>query len=573
MKPIGLPESPIWLIGDFPSVMEYKNGTVFSSSSGAELRRVLDDVGLDPDGDCFFYNVSRVRPAGRYQSDLYKYDWFCTKTQHIARGHIPYGDPQDNLRYISKELAYEFKHILAMAKRHRPRIIIGLGELPLLCFGGKSGIMNWRGSCLEVKLGESSCKFIPTIHPEKFMKQWEWRYFAKQDIRRAKRESSHRKYNFPETNYVIRPDFSSTIGYLDRLIARGTAANPERPLHLGVDIETRFRQITCLGIAESPYAGICIPFVCHDSPSGYWSEAEELAINAKVRTLLTLPDVQSHGQNFNYDMQYMVRQWGFIPTLGLDTMTAWHVCYSGLPKALAFICSMMLPNYVYWKDEGYGHAPDPSKEDQYWTYNIKDACRTLELVPLLEKLIDKVGQRAQYEEQMAGLLPRLRMMMRGVKRDVKAAGPMILKVMEAQAQREEYFQSLTDVLVGDAQLVKSKTAKPWYRSPPQQVKLFYEIFNLPVQRNKHTKRPTTDNAALDKLKDREPLLAPVFTALQEYRSLGVFLSTFLQVPLDWDRRMRCSYGCGMTETFRDTSSEDAFGFGGNMQNIPKGTEE
>ena len=56
------------------------------------------------------------------------------------------------------------------------------------------------------------------------------------------------------------------------------------------------------------------------------------------------------------------------------------------------------------------------------------------------------------------------------------------------------------------------------------------------------------------------------------RSLGVFLSTFVNAPLDVDGRMRCSFNIAGTETYRFSSSKNAFGSGMNMQNIPKGGE-
>ncbi len=58
--------------------------------------------------------------------------------------------------------------------------------------------------------------------------------------------------------------------------------------------------------------------------------------------------------------------------------------------------------------------------------------------------------------------------------------------------------------------------------------------------------------------------------MQRYRSTGVFLSTFIQAPLDHDRRIRSSYNPVGTETLRFSSRADAFGFGTNLQNIPKG---
>jgi len=52
----------------------------------------------------------------------------------------------------------------------------------------------------------------------------------------------------------------------------------------------------------------------------------------------------------------------------------------------------------------------------------------------------------------------------------------------------------------------------------------------------------------------------------------VFLSTFIMMPLDQDSRMRCSYNICGTETYRFSSSKNAFGSGGNLQNLPKGDE-
>jgi DNA polymerase I-like protein with 3'-5' exonuclease and polymerase domains len=145
--------------------------------------------------------------------------------------------------------------------------------------------------------------------------------------------------------------------------------------------------------------------------------------------------------------------------------------------------------------------------------------------------------------------------------------------MSAMAERENWLMQFTDALTGGVPLVKSKGAKPWYRSSSQQMKIFYEILKVPLVRNRKTGRPTADDNALTVIGKREPLLLPICKVLAEYRSLGVFLSTFVQCPLDWDNRMRSSFGVGMTETLRNTSSEDAFGFGGNMQNVSKGTEK
>jgi DNA polymerase-1 len=45
------------------------------------------------------------------------------------------------------------------------------------------------------------------------------------------------------------------------------------------------------------------------------------------------------------------------------------------------------------------------------------------------------------------------------------------------------------------------------------------------------------------------------------------------MPRDIDGRLRCSYNVAGTKTFRFASSQNAFGSGGNLQNIPNGDED
>lgn len=82
--------------------------------------------------------------------------------------------------------------------------------------------------------------------------------------------------------------------------------------------------------------------------------------------------------------------------------------------------------------------------------------------------------------------------------------------------------------------------------------------------------PTFDDEALQKFSSREPLLKPIIQVIADMRSLGVFFSTFVQAPLDYDGRMRCAYNIGGTIEYRFSSSENAFGSGTNLQNIPAG---
>ena len=88
--------------------------------------------------------------------------------------------------------------------------------------------------------------------------------------------------------------------------------------------------------------------------------------------------------------------------------------------------------------------------------------------------------------------------------------------------------------------------------------------------NRKTGTITLNDEALQKMAQREPMLRPLVRRITEHRSLGVFLSTFVGARLDKDQRLRCSYNIAGTETFRLSSSANAFDSGLNLQNIPKG---
>jgi DNA polymerase-1 len=102
---------------------------------------------------------------------------------------------------------------------------------------------------------------------------------------------------------------------------------------------------------------------------------------------------------------------------------------------------------------------------------------------------------------------------------------------------------------------------------------FYRELAQKEIRSRKSKGLTVDDAALEKIGQREPLLLPLLDRIAELRSLGVFRSTFLEAPTDIDDRMRCSFNIPGTATYRFSSSQNAFDSGMNLQNLPVGDEE
>lgn len=203
-------------------------------------------------------------------------------------------------------------------------------------------------------------------------------------------------------------------------------------------------------------------------------------------------------------------------------------------------------------------------EDDHWRYNAEDCVRTREIGEVSARVIKQLGLEEVEAFQQAFFWPVLQCMQRGVRIDQKLRQTMAMSLHDEIAQRESW---LRDVL--------GHPLNP--RSSLQMRKLFYDDFRCPPNWSKPKpgapRTLTCDDAALEKISHGEPLLVPIIRVIQELRSLGVFLGTFVNAPLDVDGRMRTSYNICGAETFRFSSSENAFGSGTNLQNIPSGGED
>jgi DNA polymerase-1 len=303
----------------------------------------------------------------------------------------------------------------------------------------------------------------------------------------------------------------------------------------------------------------------HGRSSGYWSSEQEGELVWLLYKVLTHSHAEVVGQNIIYDSQYTWRHWHFVPRVVQDTMISQHSVFSDLPKALAFIASTYCDYYVYWKDEGK-NILDEEDEGRNWFYNCEDCVYTDEAGLVQLNIIKSMGLEHVHEAQQKMFWPVLQAMQRGVKVDLKRRSELTVEVGDAIRSREEF---LTNVL--------GHAINP--RSPKQMHTLFYEDLKQPVVFTRPKKgeaaRPTLNDDALQTIALREPLLKPIINAISDIRTLGIFLSSFLEADLDIDQRMRCAYNIGGSEsgksapkTYRLSSSENAFGGGCNLQTIP-----
>ena len=578
------------IVGESWGTEERRMQLPFMGKSGQILEILMRETYLDINR-CIFTNVVSDRPPGNEMARFFH----VTKQARadntpLLRGLYP-------KEVIYNGLARLYEQIEAI----KPRLIIGLGNYTLWaltedCFTLRhdditrrlvpAGIGDYRGSQLRTTTTTTEgIPFLPMYHPAATFRTYPWRAMIRHDLKVRVPKAFETHWQKPDRHYVVRPSYEEVDSRLHDLISWANIAR--EPLQLAVDLETRGNFIACIGIAWNKQQAMCIPILTTQKgkKDGYWTLDEEFEILLKLRQLLTHPKVRVVGQNFGFDVQYIVAQMFFLPNIADDTMLKHHCCFPGggdpvkgtgpqglVQKSLNHISSLYNDFHTYWKAEGKTWETW-MPEEQLWSYNCDDCCITYEANEKLDKVLEQQGLTEQYRFQMEQLNElAVPMMLRGVKIDLNARNRMTMEMLDAIAKFESKIAPMAPPeLVAPPEGSKSKT--PWYRSPQRLMKLFYDELGIKPVRDHKTGRPTTGKKALPILAKREPLIKPIIDALGTLRSLNVFYSTFLKAQLDPDNRMRCSYNVAGTETFRWSSSTNVFDRGANLQNLPKGDKD
>lgn len=556
VRPDGPIPARIMIVGEAPGYEEEIKGVPFVGPSGMELNKMLGEAGLSR-GECFVTNVARERPQNNdIKLFIAQSKKEITPNHHLLRDRWVTRQITEGLDLLQKEISFV-----------QPSVIIPLGNVSMWALTGKWGITKWRGSMLFTDVAHPQrsgtlayTKVIPTIHPAAVLREWHHRPTVVHDLKRAQKYSDGRPYPKPDWKFITRPSKSSVLGFLHTLYNSLIV-----PTRISFDLETRAGHIACAGISYRGVLGLCIPLLCVERREGYWTTADEAEIIYLLYRILTHRNARVIGQNLLYDSQYTWRHWNFVPRVAQDTMISQHSIFADSPKNLGYIASLYCDYYVYWKDEGKNWDPKVG-EDQLWYYNLEDCVYTEESADTLLNVAESLGLREVHEHQQAMFWPVLRAMQIGVRIDPKVREDLTKEVEDEVAKRKQFLLDILGHPLNPA-------------SPKQMQTLFYSDLNLPVQMTRAKKgappRVTLDDDALNKLLRLEPLVRPIIMAIQDIRTLSIFLSSFLRAELDIDGRMRTAFNIGGSEsgksapkTFRLSSSENAFGSGANLQTIP-----
>lgn len=575
---------------------EKRAGKPFVGSSGIELDRILARAGLDP-RSILFTNVVAAQPRG---NETWRF--FEPKAANPKRigGLAP-----------SPFACSEIERLYRQIASHPRKLVIAAGNYSLWALSQVTsqkvttasnnryipkelqtwtpgGILSWRGSMWHCEphveiagtlaASISRLALLPIVHPAAIMRAWYQRDPTIHDLRvrvpLALRDDWLDKYR---PTFLAPPTFEQACGKLREWLHRADSGSS---VGLASDIETARTVMTCIGFADSASFAMSIPFIRRVGDKGaqfdsYWPNHEEAVLIGLLRRLLAHPNIKITGQNFIYDTQYIQRDWGVTPHLYHDTMLHQNVCFPGTPKALEYLSSLYCHYHYYWKEDHKEWDMKGAIEDLL-RYNCIDCVRTWEIGENQAEVTRALGMEAQMKLKMETNHLCLRMMNRGVLFDVERSAATMNELNEALVDlQKELLEIIPQEWVGP--IGKRSNANGggdiyWITSDPQQKRLFYEILGFKMVKDPKTNQPTTGAKALGQFK----LWYPEFTGLIERLELFSSIENtcnVLKSQTDLDKRIRCSYNPGGTETHRLSSSRNAFGGGTNLQNLTKGEED
>lgn len=614
-------QKEVMLISDFPLDNEIKRGTSYTEYSQINLKDSLNTASFNACRDsetkhllnsttvCFTY-----LSISRYAKGDFDWQHSIVSKRNIPVDHNYYQIPWLKDVWVSPDIWYELQDLIKQIKEVKPKIIVLAGKWSFLLLATlpeeptkqlttiaktKSkptskkwfGALNtYRSSILTLQEG-LEIPFVPIVYPiltpaylflikeKQFVVNRDYAKLAR--IHREVQEGADvSKWLHPLLKTELGLTLPDVTSYLEKLYVK----LQEGPVLVAMDIETRQGYTDCIGIAYSHNHSLTIPYsymeeevneteglfgyltknkveTYQEVPIGekilnyknFWTLEEELAISELLWKVMLHPNCRHVGQNYNYDCQYYFHQWKLKISSFCDTMILHHVLYNYMQKDLAFLASIYCDYFVYWKDEL--HSND---NETRWKYNGKDCIYTLIIADLLLQIINvqSEGLKAFYQFQQFKVVPNIvTIMNRGVKVDTDEKERLRIQFTELM---EGCLEKINYIFNEEVNL----------NSTPQVKRAFKDLLGIKPVLNRKTKRESFGSDAMLVYLEAYPEWRTLLTLFLEYKSIKVFVKTFLSAKVDDDGHMRCDYNPAGTKTYRLSSRKNVFGNGMNLANVP-----
>lgn len=518
---IGPKDADIVIVGDAPGAAEEKKGKPFVGSSGRLLNQMLDKVGIKRHR-CYITNVIKTRPPKN------NFKVFYNKST-----------PTEELLTARKNLREEIKEV-------NPNITIALGKeaIRAVMDDNSLSIMQWRGSVVDSPVG----KVIGTYHPARILRIYQENPIVLFDLKKAKKESYYPEVKKKERKFFTGPSKSEVLSFLREC---------KKADKLSFDIETKELPnedwfIDCLGLAPADDYGMCIPFTSGGGES-YWSIHDEIEILLALADLLADKSVKKIAQNAQYDIMFLEFNRDIpVNNLWFDTMNASKVVYPEFPKSLAFLTSIYT-DIPYYKD---------TSTEERWIYNAKDSIGTFEVAEGLVRDLNEISTEHSdydtlYDFYRSHIHPMLEMYIKVQQYGVKIDRETFEKVKsQVEKDIEDMRKELKERIGMEINVNPSNSLQEY----------LYEVLGA-KKRTTEKGNLRTDEDTLLKIRKEEQ--ADEINLILDLRKKRDVKSSYFDINLDDDFRMRCTYNVSGTKTGRLSSSKTHDNKGMNLQNVEK----
>lgn len=320
----------IMFLGEAWGEEEERERTAFVGSSGKLLRGMSRQAGIEWE-EVFRTNVFNLRPQPT--NDIKN---LCGPRDEAIADYPAI----QRSKYIRSAYAGELSRLGDEIKRVSPNLIVAFGGTATWALTKRPApkITEIRGTTLQSIFG---VKMLPTIHPSAVLRSWDWRPIVVMDLMKAKMEMEFPEVRTPQRKVWIEPTLADLYEF-EKYI--------DEHEYLSIDIETLKEQITCIGFAPTTDLCLVVPFLDWRKPgNNYWpTKAAEVEAWKWCMRQVAKPK-KITGQNFAYDMLFMLRQYATpCPHFTHDTMLMHHAMQPEMKKGLGFLASIYT-NEASWK--------------------------------------------------------------------------------------------------------------------------------------------------------------------------------------------------------------------------------
>lgn len=529
----------IAFIGEAFGEHEEKRNLPFVGPAGQLLDEVLAMNGIIS-LSCYITNVFTFRPKANNITPYVKF----------GRG--------GKLQHTSLEWDNALVRLKEELTECSANVLVPLGNTALYALTGMYGITKWRGSVIESSLLPGR-KVIPTMHPaacldrwsrsasEEEKSFWKYKYYLDFDIRKIKRHAEYPELPKNKYKFYLSPTFDEAMDYI-----KACGKNE----YVGTDIETIYikdtsrSELTHWALAQTPEEAMCISFF--SSSKDNFDPRQEATLIREIGKLMANPNVAKIGQNYMFDSFFTLTRYGMETYNIHDTIIAQALILPDFPKDLGFLTALYT-DFHYYKDAGKESLKQPTEELRFREYNCLDAVLVWEILATQRSILDTMELQWYYNHKRNLLQALLAMQHRGIKIDID-------RITLIQKEGREKIATLTEevnILVG----------RPINTDSPKQLKdYFYEELKIRPYRNRKTGRETVDGKSLIRLATTHN--RPEAKKIVELRSIRTIQSTFCEMVLDHDDRLRCNFNPVGGGGSRLSSKKSIFRTGMNQQNQP-----